>query len=141
MPPRQVGIGLMPIATSTASRASSRVESSVGSGDTSGVISNGSSVQLSATASHPPCLECADDAHAPIARGDADDAAAELIEDHAVDELAVRRGRRHQLQFVARERRGIRRPFHGPARAEERDARAAVGARVRRDDPGDVQSR
>jgi len=52
-PPRHDGSGFLPSATATASRARRRVESSVGSGETWGVMSNGISVQLSATESHP----------------------------------------------------------------------------------------
>ena len=52
-PPRQLGNGRFPTATSKAARASSRVESSVGSGDTSGVTSNGISVHTSAAPSQP----------------------------------------------------------------------------------------
>jgi len=52
-PPRQVGIGRSPIAVSTAKAASRRVESRIGSGDTSAVISSGISVQTKATASQP----------------------------------------------------------------------------------------
>ena len=52
-PPRHVGNAFCPSATATASRAKRRVESIVGRGETSGVMSSGISVQLRATESQP----------------------------------------------------------------------------------------
>ena len=52
-PPRHDGHGASPSATATAAWARRRVESSVGSGETSGVTRSGISAQQSATASHP----------------------------------------------------------------------------------------
>ena len=82
-PPRQVGIGRSPSAASTAAAASSRVESRIGSGETSAVTSNGISVQTRAAAVAAALGEPGDDRQIDLPQFLPHLAEAELVEDRS----------------------------------------------------------
>ena len=137
-PPRHSGVR-SPSAAATASRASNPVESSVASGETSGVINSGISVQLRATASQPSRFRPSMMRTYSARDVALSTALAQLVEDDVVHQRAIGRTRGPHGNVVARERRGIYRPFHRPSRTQQAHARAAIRLRSPGDDLCNVQ--
>ena len=140
-PPRQVGAGRLPTATSKAACASSRVESSVGIGESPGATSIGISVHTSAAAFASPACQAADDGDVLLTVVVGEHRVHQLVEDDPVEHATVfpvgQLGRYPARAEGAR----VDRAVHGVAGAEHGDPGAAVAGGLVGDDLGDVQAR